>query len=233
MKHMDTIIWDWNGTLLDDVDLCLASINRLLGDRGHPVLSKDTYRDIFTFPVRDYYVRAGFDLRAEPFDGVAIEFIGLYRQGLPRCGVFPGARMALEYFRAKGYRQYLISAMEHRFLMESLRHCGLDQYFDDFSGIQDHFADGKTAMADAFIRDRGIDPGRSLFIGDTLHDQEVAGHLGMPCLLVANGHQSEVRLLHAGCEVVTDLREVVSRVGGGEYGQVPVNHTKNKIYEDR
>ena len=218
MTEIETIIWDWNGTLLDDVDLCIASINRLLADRGQPELSKAAYREIFTFPVRDYYLRAGFDFDAESFDDVAVEFIDLYRSGLGQCTIFPDAEPVLGHFRRQGYRQYLISAMEHSFLMETLRHCGLDHYFDDYSGIADHYADGKTAMAKEFIREKGIDPKRTLFIGDTLHDLEVAEQAGMACLLVASGHQSEFRLMRSGCQVVGNLNEAVKRIGN-EPGQ--------------
>ncbi len=227
---LDTIIWDWNGTLLDDVDLSLSSINRMLDERGHPRLDLARYRDIFTFPVRDYYVHAGFDLDVEPFDEVAVRFIDLYRSGLGTCSVFPGARQTLERFRGMGYRQYLVSAMEHKFLMESLRHCGIDHYFDDYSGIQDHLADGKAAMAGEFIRQTGIDPGRAVFIGDTLHDHEVARQLGMHCLLVARGHQSEVRLLASGREVIGGLDELVSRFGEVREAEPDIaNYSKKKL----
>jgi len=212
MKDFETIIWDWNGTLLDDVDVCIESINSMLSVRGHNALDRAAYRDIFTFPVRDYYELAGFDFSKERFDVVAIEFIDLYREKVRQCGVFPHARPALDWFAGKGYSQYVISAMEHRFLMETLRQCGIDHYFEDFSGVRDHLANGKATMAADFIQKRGIIPEKTLFIGDTLHDFEVADGLGMNCLLVAEGHQSEVRLKESGCEVVGSLSQVMKRM---------------------
>lgn len=209
MKKIESVIWDWNGTLLDDVDVCIDSINRLLSERGRNSLSRPVYREIFTFPVRHYYELAGFDLENEPFSEVAIQFIDLYREKIKQCGMFPDARRTLEWFSGRGYSQYLVSAMEHQFLMETLKNCGVDQYFDDYSGIHDHFADGKESMARNFVSKTGINPERTLFVGDTLHDFEVAKNLGMHCILVADGHQSEVRLLSSGCEVVKNLAGVL------------------------
>lgn len=212
MQTIDTIVWDWNGTLLNDVDLCVDSINRLLSQRGLGLLTRSAYREIFTFPVRDYYLRAGFDFDTEPWDEVAFQFIDLYRKGLAGVSLHVDAKDILEMLARNGFRQYLISAMEHGFLMESMKNCGVDRYFEDYSGIRDHFADGKVAMARKFVDDRGIDPAKAVFIGDTLHDHEVAVELGMHSLLVANGHQSEDRLLGAGGRVARDLAEAVDMI---------------------
>ncbi|MCK4288095.1 MAG: HAD hydrolase-like protein, partial [Bacteroidales bacterium] len=60
-----TIIWDWNGTLLNDIDICINSINILLEHRNIENLTKEIYKEIFTFPVKDYYSKAGFDFTKE------------------------------------------------------------------------------------------------------------------------------------------------------------------------
>ena len=61
--HYRTIIWDWNGTLLDDVDISIAATNMLLEERGLPLLDKKRYQEVFDFPVKDYYARIGFGLK--------------------------------------------------------------------------------------------------------------------------------------------------------------------------
>ena len=56
------VLWDWNGTLLDDVALCVDALNRLLRIYHYPQqYSLAQYREIFGFPIEDYYIRAGFD----------------------------------------------------------------------------------------------------------------------------------------------------------------------------
>jgi phosphoglycolate phosphatase len=211
MNKFDAIIWDWNGTLLDDVNICIESMNHLLAERGRSLLSRLSYREIFTFPVRNYYELAGFDFQYESFDDVAIEFIDLYRERIRHCSMFPDAQPVLQWFSRRNFSQYLISAMEHQFLMESLLNFGIKKYFKAFTGIHDHYANGKLAMAENFISENGINPARTLLIGDTLHDFEVAEKLGLQCLLVAGGHQSETRLQHSGCEVFKSLSQVIDK----------------------
>jgi phosphoglycolate phosphatase len=208
MHNIKTIIWDWNGTLLDDVDICIEAINLLLKSRNHPALSKTSYREIFTFPVRDYYVKAGFDFSVESFDEIAIEFMDLYFKKLPHVSVFREAIMVLETFSRHNFYQVLISAMEHQSLVMSVKEKGIYNFFDSISGISDHFAAGKTENAKKLIGSLNPELSTTLLIGDTIHDYEVAKELGVQCLLVANGHQSANRLKKLGCIVVNNLAEI-------------------------
>ena len=61
------IVWDWNGTLLDDLWLCLDAINSVLDSRGMNRVDEISYRKIFTFPVIDYYEQLGFNFKNENF----------------------------------------------------------------------------------------------------------------------------------------------------------------------
>lgn len=205
MDGIDTIIWDWNGTLLNDVDICIDVINKLLQKRNQNPLSKDRYREIFTFPVKDYYTKAGFDFSVEPFDKIAIEFIDLYHDNLKNANLFPEVVKVLDTFKGNGFRQYMLSAMEHESLISSVKNKGIFDYFHGVSGIQDHFAASKIDMAKKFMGELAIDKNRCCLIGDTIHDYEVANELGINCLFVSNGHQSFDRLVSTEGNVVTDL----------------------------
>jgi len=68
-----TIIWDWNGTLLDDVDICIDTINALLSKYKKKPISKESYKSLFTFPVQNYYSKLGFDLSLESFKKIKEE----------------------------------------------------------------------------------------------------------------------------------------------------------------
>jgi phosphoglycolate phosphatase len=205
---LNTIIWDWNGTLLNDTDICIESMNLLLQKRNHPILTKDRYREIFTFPVRDYYIKAGFNFESEPFDVIALEFMDLYFPRLPKANIFSEARQVLSIFQQRKITQVLISAMEHEALVNSVKEKALFKFFNYISGIQDHFAEGKTENAKIIVKELHLDLSKTLLIGDTIHDYEVANELGVQCLLVANGHQSIERLKNLNCEVVENLSMV-------------------------
>ncbi len=209
MQEINTLIWDWNGTLLDDVDICIESINALLGQRNLPLLVRETYRDIFTFPVRNYYVKAGFDFSSESFDQIAMEFIRFYQRKLKKARLHSDVREVLRFFKDQNFTQYIISAMEHDALVKSVSDKNIEEFFREISGIGDHFATSKLENAKQFMEEMKLTPSKTCFIGDTLHDFEVAKELGMYCLLIANGHQSYNRLKGSGCRVVMQLTEVI------------------------
>lgn len=209
MRGVDTIIWDWNGTLLDDVDICIDVINELLVERSCEPLNKRRYQEIFTFPVKDYYTQAGFDFSKEPFDKIAIEFIDSYHENLKRANLFQDVTHVLNAFREMGFKQYMLSAMEHKSLYNSVKEKGIFDFFQEISGIHDHFASSKIDMAKKFMKKLAIEKNRCCLIGDSIHDYEVANELGIGCLLVASGHQSYERLVSTDCQVVHGLKEIL------------------------
>lgn len=210
MPERTTIIWDWNGTLLDDAEICREAINKMLSARKLPQLSLSAYRDVFTFPVIEYYKKVGFDFETEAWEPVAMEFINLYLSALPACGLTPFAKSTLEAFKQKGYRQAIISAMQHESLLKSVSELGIYEYFDFIGGIGDHYGGGKIENARNYFNQSGLNPEKITLIGDTIHDSEVAAELNCKCILVATGHQSYRRLQNTGLPVINDLSEINS-----------------------
>ncbi len=206
------IIWDWNGTLLNDVQMCVDCMNVLLEKRQLTHLTLETYRSVFNFPVKDYYQQIGFDYSREDFEIPAKEFMDLYHRFLPETELFPCAVEVLKHFKKKGYRQLVLSAMEHNSLMKTLEEKGILNYFDAVSGIDNIYAGSKREMARAFFDRLGLKNHDMVLVGDTLHDREVAQALGIDYLLVAAGHQSKSRLLEKTDKVVMMLSEIMGRI---------------------
>ncbi|MEI6749987.1 MAG: HAD family hydrolase [Bacteroidota bacterium] len=204
----NTIIWDWNGTLLDDVGICLQSINSMLKERKIDELSRHKYKRVFTFPVIDYYRKVGFDFNQENWEKVAMEFMDRYFAKLPCCPLFKDAEETLSYFSNQGYRQVILSAMEHNALTTSVNARGIGKYFDKIVGIDNHYAAGKSGNGHTLINEHSMSASKTWFIGDTLHDADIARELGCQCLLIANGHQSGQRLVQAGVPVLQSLTEL-------------------------
>lgn len=203
-----TLIWDWNGTLLDDAKACVDVMNQLLEKRGLPLLDLPRYREIFTFPVSQYYRLAGLDLEKEAFELVAEEYIASYNRAALSCGLCLGARDALDWFQGQGVRQAIASASHQDALQAQVDGQGLAGYFSALLGIQDIFGAGKAGVAKAWLRAQGADLSRVWAIGDSLHDWEVAQEMGCGCVLVAQGHQSYERLAASGAPVLRSLEEL-------------------------
>jgi len=116
----ESIIWDWNGTLLNDVGIAVDSINQLLHDRNLELLTIERYLDVFTFPVQDYYELIGFDLKSEPFEIPAFQFISIYNKAVEDCGLHDEVVPLLSRLRDLGYRQFILSAMEQQVLEKTV-----------------------------------------------------------------------------------------------------------------
>jgi len=204
-------IWDWNGTLLDDVELCVSTINTLLIERSlQPIKDIDAYRDIFGFPVIDYYIRAGFDFEKEPFEIPAKEFIRLYHSDGSRFRLFDGAAGTLAAVHEMGVRQVILSASEANNLRSQTSLFDIERYLDDILGISDIYAESKVKIGQAYIAGNGICGSQAVLIGDTVHDYEVSVALGVDCILIPNGHQHRYTLLECGVPVLNDIKDVLS-----------------------
>jgi len=205
-----TIIWDWNGTLLDDSWLAVEVMDNMLKQRNLQGLTPDRYQQLFDFPVKDYYQKLGFDFSKEPFEVVGIEFIDKYNARHFECKLRANAIKILNQLKSKGISQFILSARNHEHLTEEFDYYDLHPYFEHFSGLSDSYANGKLELGRQFIKSLRINPSESLLIGDTLHDVEVAQALGMECLLIEGGHQSAARLKGSNIKVIQDLNEILN-----------------------
>ncbi|MEA2041615.1 MAG: HAD family hydrolase [Bacteroidota bacterium] len=191
IKH---IIWDYNGTLLDDVRYCVDIMNEMLRIRHLPELTLARYREIFDFPVKNYYQAAGIDFEKESFEQAGTEFIEKYNAGVAGLHLIPGTKQVLSELRKAGYRQYILSARKEADLLQELRQFGIEQYFDKVAGLTNHYASGKVQRAEGLLKEIGEIPDRTVLIGDTVHDCEVAQAIGADSILITTGHQNANRL---------------------------------------
>ncbi len=206
---MRSIIWDWNGTLLDDLDWCIASINTLLSKRKLNKIDSTKYKEVFSFPVKDYYEAIGFDFSREDFSIPAGEFIDIYNSGVEKCSLHPEAVKVLSNFKTLGKRQFVLSAMKQDMLEHTLKDQKIDTFFEGVFGLDHHYATSKIERGEQLISQYKIEKESAVIIGDTIHDFEVARQLGISCILISNGHQSTERLKSTGTKVVADLTELL------------------------
>ncbi len=208
------VFWDWNGTLLDDVDWCMEQMNKMLAVRNKdPIRSRTEYHDVFCFPVIDYYKKVGFDFVDEPFDVLAKEYIALYHgEGSGNLTLHDDALMVLDYIRAKNVTQVILSASSRDNLTQQLSMFPIDGYFSEVLGTSDIYANSKVDVGKQYIAGANVD--RAVLVGDTVHDYEVSKALGMDCLLVARGHQDWATLRSCNVPVLRNLTEVLDLLEG-------------------
>ena len=203
------LIWDFNGTILDDVRLGMDSVNRMLARRGLPVLpDRDAYRKVFGFPIEDYYRRLGFDFEKEDYHTVlAPEWVKLYLEGEGDCRLHEGVIEALAATRQRGMGQVLLSASNLDLLERQIAHLGLSDAFEEILGLDNIHAHSKTGLAIEWKRRHPT--AVPLFVGDTEHDADVADAIGADCVLFSGGHQSRERLSGRGVAVISNISELI------------------------
>ncbi|MCX8010023.1 MAG: HAD family hydrolase, partial [Ignavibacteria bacterium] len=172
------IIWDWNGTLFDDVDLCVENINWLLKKYNLPQITKNKYREIFTFPVIEYYRKAGFDLNKLDFKIIGKEWMDRYEQKKFEAKLNDGAEEIVKYFYELGIEQSILSAYSEHTLIEIVNGFGLKKYFKHIVGLDNIYAESKINLGKKLMDRLRLNSNNVLLIGDTLHDYEVSLELG-------------------------------------------------------
>ncbi len=190
-KH---VIWDWNGTLLNDTHLTVEAACVLLRNHNLPEITVEDYKRVFRFPIRDYYISLGFDFNKTPFEVLCDQFVHEYNVvRVKSATLFHGVKELLpEIKRTK--KQSILSAAEQNHLNEIVTYFDIHHHFDHICGIQDHYAASKIKRGEELISYTDISPQETILIGDTDHDLEVGRALGVQVLLIADGHQSFDRL---------------------------------------
>lgn len=205
---VETILWDWNGTLLDDVEICVIAMNKMLTDRNRSIITNDFYYQNFTFPVIQYYEKMGWDFTKENFENISIEFMANYDTLFNSSPLHQNTFETLDFFKSQGYGQIVVSALENSRLKESLTIHGLNHYFDATYGIENILGGGKIHLAKRMLELQNLIPEHTCMIGDTEHDFEVAQAIGAHCILVAHGHHKIERLQKLNVTVVNNFAEL-------------------------
>ena len=214
MARYKHIIWDWNGTLLDDTWLCVEVLNGLLSRRGRTPISAEDYRANFGFPVIHFYKYLGFETDEDSFEAVSREFIGDYEvRWLTECALHPEAGDVLAGMAREGLTHSVLSAAKQEALEIGIGHFGIRDHFHGLCGTDNIYARGKVEQGLRWIEGLDWDPHEVVLIGDTLHDYEVAEAMGTDCILMTHGHHTPERLAATGKPVAHSLRELVAMVG--------------------
>ncbi len=209
----DHVIWDFNGTVLADMQAGIDAVNEMLGERGLPTLpDMETYRRAFRFPVEQYYRDLGFDFEKEDYKTVlAPLWVSLYNKYSSDAPLFDGVRELTAALRAAGVRQSILSASEKEMMVAQLKERGALSFFDEIWGNESIHAYGKNALAARWRETH--QQARAVLLGDTTHDFEIAWEMGADCILIAAGHHDMARLSACGVPVAKDLFEAAALLG--------------------
>ncbi|WP_149181738.1 HAD family hydrolase [Streptomyces sp. TRM49041] len=210
-KHRTHLVWDWNGTLLDDIGAVIEATNAAFEEIGLEPITLARYRELYCVPVPLFYERLLGRLPTEEewavMDGA---FHRHYWARADACGLSDGAAELLAAARELGRTQSLLSLAPHERLLPLVRRHGIEEWFVRVDGRLDRSTSGKAQhMVRHLLALDGVAPERVVVIGDAADDAVAAAHVGAKAVLYTGGSHSRASLESVGVPVVDTLAEAV------------------------
>lgn len=206
MQKYTWLIFDFNGTIYNDLPLSVKIANYYLKQAHKPLTNVEEYRQEFEFPAINYYRKKGLVIKDSDFDYYKNDYPQRYLQN-ETISLAPHAIEVLTELK-KTYHLALISILNEEILQSQCAQFGIAAYFEQILGQNNVDSASKLETAQRFVQERKLNPKEILFIGDTMHDYEVAHNLGSACLLYDQGYQSHQILETSGCSVISDFKEI-------------------------
>lgn len=217
LPALSHVVWDWNGTLLDDSAICIKATSWACKLIAGVTVDQDTYRQNFTRPVRLFYDRL---LGRAATDGewrrIVEEFHSRYESAVRTAPLRPEAKAVLKWVTKLGISQSLLSMAQHEHLAAQVEQHGLKTYFFLVQGSQADFRTESKRLtlpqhleALAKLRGRPIDPDSVLVVGDTTDDAEAAAVVGARCVLLADGLYDTAARTDLSAQLAADLRAAI------------------------
>lgn len=203
------LVWDWNGTLLDDLDLVVRATNVAFASAGGPVVTADEHRVRFRRPIADYYAEMlGQAIDDEAFGRLDRIFHEAYRAGLTSCALAADATAAIAAWPGS---QSLLSMWFHDELVPTVHTYGLTPHFTRVDGLRAAVGGGpKAEWLEKHLAELGLDGREVVLIGDSLDDADAAASVGAACVLYTGGLSDPVRLRTSAHPVADTLTQAVA-----------------------
>ena len=196
------IIWDWNGTIVDDAGIALDAVNDMLREQHRPEITLEEYRNAMDTPILRFY-----DMKATDFNWITERFQSYYENHKDQLRLHEGVEGLLEYCRQKGCHQIILSSSATRIIQFYAKLFGVADYFEAVLGADDLLAAGKIERAVGYFEQNKIPKAETVMIGDSVHDFDVSQALGIDCILMSGGHQDLQSLQSCGCPVITSFQD--------------------------
>ncbi|MFJ9627477.1 HAD family hydrolase [Streptomyces sp. NPDC091280] len=212
MQGSAHIVWDWNGTLFHDNDAVVGATNAAFAELGLKAITVEEYRTLYCVPVPKFYERLlgrlPTDAEWEVMDDV---FHRYYAEHRVTCGLTEGAAELLAGWRTAGRSQSILSMYGHDELVPLVREFGIEPHFIRVDGRTGPSGGSKVEhMVRHLGALAGVDPARTVVIGDATDDAVAALHVGARAVLYTGGSHSRASLEVVGVPVVDSLAEAVA-----------------------
>ena len=201
------IIFDWSGTLVDDLPPVLDATNHVLGIYGKEPLDRESFRLNFRLPYREFYEEV---LPGIPLEELEVHFRKAFSTSQSPVTILPHAREKLEWCREHGIRAFVLTSMDSDAFHLQLKDFGLTDFFEaTYSGVLD-----KRERILEILDAHKLDPEESAFIGDMTHDIDTARHGKMTSIAVLTGYTHAGALALSKPDLTVPDLDVLRRLMG-------------------
>ncbi len=207
MNEIKTVIWDFNGTLIDDAEAGILAVNDMLTKRSQKPIDKVQYAAAVDTPIWKFYEKVFVKGSITPEEAM-VEFDTGYEKYLSENPLMEGALEMLRYFKEKDINQLVVSASHIDKVSARLKELNLYHYFDRVLAHSDYKAGDKTYLAKEYLKEKCISPENVVVIGDCVFDYNMAEGIGASCILTTKGHQTRRELSQTKALIVDSLTEI-------------------------
>lgn len=182
-------IFDWSGTLVDDLALVVSATNHVMQHYRKPLFDRESFRQSFRLPYAEFYQEVLPEVSLEEVEDRFREGFAISDEAVP---VLPHAAEFLELLQQHGHSMYILTSMDQAAFEQQQSENGLQKYFKQtYSGVLD-----KRELIDTILTEHHLDPVETVFLGDMVHDIETAHHGGIASIALETGYDSAEKLSH-------------------------------------
>jgi len=210
VSRYDLVVFDWDGTLMDSTRLIASCLQEACREVGAPIPSDSDALFVIGLNMADTFRRVAPDLDAEAQRRLAERYRHHFLSREHEAPLYEGVREMLEELHARGARLAVATGKARRGLERALDATGLRRWFEATRCADEGFAKPHPDMLLMLLDVTGVEPARSVMVGDTTHDLELAANAGVDAVAVSYGAHPEdllaTRPAVARCASVEDLR---------------------------
>lgn len=205
MRHFDLLVFDWDGTLVDSIGSIVACTRRALEAAGAEGARVEAIRSTIGLGIREMMEAIVPGCDDALFERICVAYRQLWFSGYgARHRPFDGVDRFLQQLSAAGYLLAVATAKSRRGLEADFDRTGLGRHFVASRTVDEAPPKPHPAMLESLMAELGTTPDRSLMIGDTAHDLEMAAGAGVPGVGVLSGSHDRPRLSAAAPEAIFD-----------------------------
>jgi phosphoglycolate phosphatase len=209
--EFDLIVWDWDGTIADSTGMITQALVLAADQVGLPKLEHEKAASIIGLGLKESIYALYGDIPASQAQALAARYSANYYAGESRIPLFFGADETIAELHKRGYKLAVATGKGRKGLDLALQHCMLAKFFHATKTVDECFSKPHPQMLDELMDALVVLPERTLMIGDTHYDIQMAKNAGVKSAAVTYGAQSRAHLIDFEPDFIFDTFDALKQ----------------------